>query len=152
MQFKTLALVAIAAVAVSAQTFDNNACTTCVFGSFDQDSSCKSLPAADLTMLKSALNPTSVNIPLLSSAVQKPEIRSCVCHWASTAFTAGGAAASCTSNQPPTCNSTQVKQASDGIKGLAPLLNCNAATSSGSSGTPSSTAAPPGASTTKSPS
>jgi hypothetical protein len=146
MQFKTLAIAAaIVAAAANAQSFDNNPCTVCVFASFDQDTSCKTLPAADLSGLKANFNPTSINVPGLSAAIQKPEVKACVCHWATTAFTAGGAASSCTSGATPTCNTTQVGQAADGIKGLGPLLNCGASTPStggGSSTTGGSTPAP----------
>lgn len=138
MQFKILALAAVAAVAVSAQAFDNNACTACVFASFDQDTECKTLPAADMTLLKSAFTPTSVDPLKISQAIQKPAVKSCLCHWASTAFTANGAAAGCTSGATPTCNSTQQGQAADGIKGLLPILNCTATTSGGSA-SPSAT-------------
>ncbi|KAF9346279.1 hypothetical protein BGX34_004067 [Mortierella sp. NVP85] len=143
MQFKTLAVVAIAAAAVSAQTFENNPCSQCVLSSFKEDSTCKTLSADDMNKLSLGITPTKVEPALLAAAIQKPEVRACVCHWATTAFTTGGAASTCISGAAPTCNSTQQDQAAAGIKGLGPLLNCNAnggggATPSGGSGaTPS---------------
>ncbi|KAG0215844.1 hypothetical protein B0O80DRAFT_439551 [Mortierella sp. GBAus27b] len=145
MQFKTLAIAAaVVAAAANAQSFDSNPCTTCVFASFDQDTTCKTLPAADLTALKANFLSTSINVPGLSASVQNPAVKACVCHWATTAFTAGGAASSCTSGATPTCNTTQVGQAADGIKGLTPILNCAATPSAGggSSTTGGSTPAP----------
>ncbi|KAK3808624.1 MAG: hypothetical protein J3Q66DRAFT_355248 [Benniella sp.] len=147
MQFKTLAVVAIAAAAVSAQTFENNACSQCVLGSFKEDTSCKSLSAEDMGKISASLQPTKVDPLLLSAAVQKPEVRACVCHWATTAFTTGGAAGSCISGATPTCNATQQTQAHDGIKGLGPFLGCGngTATPSGGAGSPSpSPSAPAG--------
>ena len=142
MQFKTLAVVAIAAAAVSAQTFENNPCSQCVLSSFKEDTSCKSLSAEDMGKISAALQPTKVDPLLLAAAVQKPEIRACVCHWATTGFVAGGAASSCTAGATAVCNATQQGEAADGIKRLTPILGCNG-TPSGSTPQPSGGAGSP---------
>ncbi|KAK3808615.1 MAG: hypothetical protein J3Q66DRAFT_355218 [Benniella sp.] len=127
MQFKTLALVAIAAVAVSAQ-LEDNPCTRCVLRSYPNDSSCKTLSAEDLNKIREGLSPNgAVNPVKLAEAVQKPEIRACVCHWSGTAFVTGGAASSCISGATPICNAAQRAQVNDGLSNLGPFLGCGAA-------------------------
>ncbi|KAK3808616.1 MAG: hypothetical protein J3Q66DRAFT_78472 [Benniella sp.] len=127
MQFKTLALVAIAAIVVSAQTFEDNPCTRCVLRSYTQDTSCKTLSTDDMNKLRAAIKPTKIEPLLLSAAVQKPEIKACVCHWSRTAFGPGGAASSCISGATPTCNDSQLDHVAGGVKNLGPFLGCGAA-------------------------
>ena len=125
MQFKTLALVAIATLAVSAQAFEDNPCSRCVFRSYTKDSSCKTLSAEDLNKIREGLQPNGVVNPLkLAEAVQKPEIRACVCHWVTTGFATGGAASSCISGATPTCNAVQLGQVKNSLNGLVPVLGC----------------------------
>ncbi|KAG0292145.1 hypothetical protein BGZ98_002710, partial [Dissophora globulifera] len=81
------------------------------------------------------------NITALSAALAKPTITSCVCNWVATGFTPTGAAASCIAGAAPTCNSTQLQQASAGIASLQPLLHCADNSTSGT-GTTSKPAAP----------
>ncbi|KAG0327266.1 hypothetical protein BGZ99_008027 [Dissophora globulifera] len=134
MQFKTLAVAAAAFAAVSAQLFDNNTCTQCVFASFPKDTVCATIPAADMGELEAAF--AAQNLTLLSAALTKPTTTSCVCHWVATGFTPTGAAASCIAGSPPTCNATQVQQASAGIAQLQPLLHCAGNSTSGTTTTP----------------
>lgn len=148
MQFKTLALAAAVAVA-SVSAYDNNACTACVYNSIPGDSVCKTLNATVLADVTSCFGVGTFNLPKLSGLiVQDPTVKSCICHWASTAFTPTGSAASCTAGATPTCNSTQLADASVGISQVAPGLNCNAVAPSGgspsASGSAPSTATPSG--------
>ncbi|KAF9962278.1 hypothetical protein BGZ72_008413 [Mortierella alpina] len=143
MQFKTLALAAVALVAVNAQIapggFDNDACTACTIGSFSKDTVCAALPPADLEALKGAifkLNPATnkynPDIPGLSAQIQKPDTKKCVCSWAAAPFTATGAAGSCITGTPATCNSTQIQLASQGISVLGGTFCKSAPGASGS--------------------
>ncbi|KAG0003287.1 hypothetical protein BGZ80_005817, partial [Entomortierella chlamydospora] len=76
MQFKTLALAAVAAVAVSAQTFDNNPCTQCVYSSFSKDSVCATLNATQLTEITSAFENNTVNAIQIATASKDSAIKS----------------------------------------------------------------------------
>ncbi|KAF9096740.1 hypothetical protein BGX23_010549 [Mortierella sp. AD031] len=162
MQFKTLALAAVAVAAVSAQTFENNACTKCVFESFPKDESCAKLTPAQLTTLTSNFANGAVNAVGLAAAAQDPSIKACVCHWAGNAFKPDGtgAAGACFANGATTCNTTQIGEATSGIAPLTVVLGCtaggnvtapNATTPAG--GKPSSTSTgAPGTTTTSKPS
>ncbi|KAG0354434.1 hypothetical protein BGZ54_001640 [Gamsiella multidivaricata] len=147
MQFKTLALAAVAVASVNALSFDNNTCTQCVFGSFDKDPSCSTLSAADLKELTDNFNPANLNVTGIAAAIQKPATRACVCHWSTTAFTATGAASSCTSGATPVCNSTQIGEATAGISGLTPILHCDASSTPTASASASASASAPAGST-----
>ncbi|CAO3564190.1 unnamed protein product [Mortierella alpina] len=153
MQFKTLALAAVALVAVNAQLpaggFDNDACTTCTIGSFNKDAACAALPPADLETLKGTifkLNPAtnkfSPDIAGIAAQFAKPESKKCVCSWAASPFTAAGPAGSCISGTPPTCNATQVTMASQGITFLSGSL-CKGAPASVAPGTGGATSPAP---------
>ncbi|KAF9560173.1 hypothetical protein EC968_006281 [Mortierella alpina] len=146
MQFKTLALAAVALVAVNAQLpnggFDNDACTTCTIASFSKDASCAALPPADLEALKGTifkLNPSTnkfvPDVIGLSAQIQKPDTKKCVCSWAAAPFTASGPAGSCITGTPATCNATQLEMASQGISFLSGSLCKNAVAPGGPSGT-----------------
>ncbi|KAG0053049.1 hypothetical protein BGZ83_001754 [Gryganskiella cystojenkinii] len=140
MQFKTLALAAVAIVAVSAQAHEDNPCSQCVYASFPKDTVCAALPAANQTALTGVFLPTNINITLLSTLVQDPAIKNCVCHWATNGFTPTGSAYGCGHGAAPVCNATQLTQASDGINGVTALFHCGAAVvPSGSGSTPSAT-------------
>ncbi|KAF9292405.1 hypothetical protein BGZ68_006351 [Mortierella alpina] len=162
MQFKTLALAAVALVAVNAQLpssgFDNDACTACTIDSFSKDATCAALPAADLTALKGVifkLDPTTnkyiPDVPGLAAQFQKPDTKKCICSWAGTAFTAGGPAGSCITGTPATCNATQIQLASQGITVLSGSF-CKASaggpTGSGSPAAPTTSAPPKSAAST----
>ncbi|KAF9200696.1 hypothetical protein BGZ49_009065, partial [Haplosporangium sp. Z 27] len=139
--FKTLAVAALAAVAVNAQ-FDNNACTQCVYASFPSDSVCATLNTTQMSEITSAFSNNSVNPLIISSASKDPAIKSCLCHWASTAFSADGtgAAGKCITGTTPTCNSTQVEQAASQMSPFVTLLNCGASnTTTGSNSTTGTT-------------
>ncbi|KAG0294654.1 hypothetical protein BGZ96_000767 [Linnemannia gamsii] len=155
MQFKTLALAAVAFVAtVNAQGFELNACSTCVFGSFKKDTSCTSLSANTTDALLASFSTGIPDVLKLSALVQDPATRTCVCHWASTAFEpkGTGAAGSCfTGTTPaPVCNTTQVGEASAGIAQLTGALGCSAAggNATNPSGTPSGGSPKPSTSAT----
>ncbi|KAF8929029.1 hypothetical protein EDD21DRAFT_415908 [Dissophora ornata] len=154
MQIKTLALAAVAVVAVSAQTFDNNTCTQCVYGSFSKDTSCAALNSTELAQLEAAFSNNTVNPLAIAAANQVPAIHTCICHWAQTAFTSTGAAGSCISGTTPTCNSTQVGEAEAGISGLNQILSCAASTNTtgGSTATGSATGSASTATATTKPS
>jgi len=140
MQFKTLAVAAIAAIA-TVSAYDQNDCTTCVYASIPKDSVCATLNTTALGQLSSVFGNGTFNLPLLSSLIQDPTVKSCVCHWASTAFTTGGSAASCSTGAGAVCNATQLGDASQGISGVAPGLGCNAvASSTGGAASPSGSA------------
>ncbi|KAF9125353.1 hypothetical protein BGW39_007460 [Mortierella sp. 14UC] len=145
MQFKTLALAAIAVAAVSAQSFEQNACSKCVIGSFTKDTSCTSLTPGQMANLTAGFSSSPVQPLKIAAAIQDPTVRACVCHWAATAFSPDGkgAAGSCfTPTTPaPACNSSQLEEAHNGIKTLEAtgMLGC--------SGVPSSGAQPPASST-----
>ncbi|KAF9369791.1 hypothetical protein BGX21_005802, partial [Mortierella sp. AD011] len=75
----------------------------------------------------------------IATASKDSAIKSCLCHWASTAFSADGtgAAGSCITGTTSTCNSTQITQATDGMAPLVSLLKCasaNSTTGSNSTG------------------
>ncbi|KAI1311940.1 hypothetical protein EDD11_003259 [Mortierella claussenii] len=150
MQFKTLALAAVAIAAASTvQAFDNNTCTQCVFGSFQKEPACASLSKEDYTQLTDAFaTNNTVNVGGLAAAVQKPATHKCICNWASSAFKPDGtgAAGSCfvATGATPACNATQVKDANDQMAPLVPILKCDAAGNT-TSGTPSTTATTTGA-------
>ncbi|KAF9923227.1 hypothetical protein FBU30_006693 [Linnemannia zychae] len=131
MQFKTLALAAIAVAAVNAQSFAKNECSTCVFSSFSKDASCSTLTPEQTTSLNAGFEGGNINPLLISKAIQDPVIKTCVCHWTTTAFTsdAKGAAGACfaPATPAPPCNASQVVEATTGIKSLETILNCAAA-------------------------
>ncbi|KAG0043996.1 hypothetical protein BGZ83_010780 [Gryganskiella cystojenkinii] len=108
MRVKTLALVAVAVAATTILAYDNNPCSTCVFSSVFMDINCVALPEASQSQLKGLFGPTLMNNTLLASLAQDPAIKSCLCHWTSTALTSNGSAASCLSGVTPVCNSTQM--------------------------------------------
>ncbi|GJJ69345.1 hypothetical protein EMPS_01691 [Entomortierella parvispora] len=137
MQFKTLALAAVAVAATTVSAYDSNACTACVYASIPKDSVCATLNSTALNELVAVFGSTSFNLAQLSGLVQDPSIKACVCHWANTAFTPSGSAASCTTGTPATCNSTQVGQAAAGIAPVVPGLGCSAASVSGGAVAPS---------------
>ncbi|KAK3810619.1 MAG: hypothetical protein JOS17DRAFT_796330 [Linnemannia elongata] len=132
MQFKTLALAAVAFVAAAnAQSFELNACSACVMGSFSKDSSCTTLtPAQNATLLAGFSSGTPDPLKI-SAAVQDPAIKACVCHWATTAFDPKGAGAAGACFMPatpaPPCDASQIGEATGGIKLLDGILNCAAA-------------------------
>lgn len=142
MQFKTLALAAVAFVAVAnAQAFEQNACSACVTSSFSKDTSCSTLTPDQSAKLTAGFSSGTPDILKLSAAVQDPAIKTCVCHWASTAFEpkGTGAAGSCivgTTPAPP-CNASQIVEATTKIKMLDTALGCAAAPSGGNVTTPS---------------
>ncbi|KAF9140158.1 hypothetical protein BGX30_006965 [Mortierella sp. GBA39] len=160
MQFKTLALAAVAFVAVAnAQSFELNACSACVTTSFANDTSCSTLTPAQSALLASGFASGNPDVLKISAAVQDPVIKTCVCHWATTAFAenGSGAAGHCFvgTTPAPVCNSSQILEATTGIKLLNGVLNCsgagaNATTPSANGTTPST--APSGAAGTPSPS
>ncbi|KAF9907946.1 hypothetical protein EC991_010386 [Linnemannia zychae] len=136
MQFKTLALAAVAVAAVSAQSFEQNACSACVTSSFTKDTGCASLTPGQMTNLTASF--TSPLQPLkIIAAIQDPTVKACVCHWAATAFTPDGkgAAGSCfTPTTPaPACNSSQLLEATNGVKTMqdSGVLVCTGAPSGG---------------------
>ncbi|KAF8947663.1 hypothetical protein BGZ47_008296 [Haplosporangium gracile] len=132
MQFKTLALAAVALVAVTnAQSFEQNACSECVTGSFAKDTSCSSLTPDQSAKLTAGFSSGTPDPLKISAAIQDPVIKTCVCHWSTTAFEpkGTGAAGACfvgTTPAPP-CNSSQIDEAANGIKLLQGVLNCGAA-------------------------
>ncbi|KAF9109586.1 hypothetical protein BGX27_007468 [Mortierella sp. AM989] len=132
MQIKTLAVAALAVVAVNAQ-FASNECTKCVYASFPADKVCAALTPAQLTTISSAFTATDVNVPALVAAVKDPAVKGCLCNWGATAFNADGtgAAGTCISGAAPTCNSTQVGEAKAGMTPLIAVLQCGPAAGSG---------------------
>ncbi|KAF9916364.1 hypothetical protein BX616_003950 [Lobosporangium transversale] len=157
MQFKTLAIVAVAVAAAStvqAQGFANNSCTQCVFGSFAKDTTCAKLSKEDFTELTNAFaGNNEVNVPAIIAAIQKPDTKACVCSWSTTAFKPDGTgpAGSCfTGTTPaPACNSSQVDEANGQLAPLGPILKCNASPSGSPSGGKPSSTGNPAPSTTK---
>ncbi|KAG9063895.1 hypothetical protein KI688_004009 [Linnemannia hyalina] len=131
MQFKTLALAAVALVAVAnAQSFELNACSACVTTSFANDTSCSSLTPEQSALLASGFASGNPDVVKISAAVQDPSIKACVCHWATTAFAenGSGAAGHCffPTTPAPACNSSQIVEATTGIKMLGSVLSCAA--------------------------
>ncbi|KAG0278550.1 hypothetical protein BGZ95_003732 [Linnemannia exigua] len=130
MQFKTLALAAVAVAVVNAQAFEQNECSKCVFGSFSKDATCATLTPAQMTTLQAGFASGKVEPLKIGAAVQDPAIKACLCHWAGSAFTTDGkgAAGSCFTplTPAPACNSSQIGEATNGIKPLEPILNCAA--------------------------
>ena len=154
MQFKTLALAAVAFVAVAnAQEFEQNACSACVISSFAKDTSCSSLTPEQLATLTAGFSSGRPDALKISAAVQDPAIKACVCHWATTAFVpeGTGAAGPCFkgTTPAPVCNSSQIVEATTGIKLLDGVLNCAAggsnATNPSTNGTKPSTTTTGGA-------
>ncbi|KAG0335519.1 hypothetical protein BG004_008421 [Podila humilis] len=143
MQIKTLVIASLAAAAVSAQDFAKNACTDCVYASFGKDTQCATLPPSEAASLQSVFANQTVNATLLIQLVKIPAVRTCVCHWSTTAFSADGAAGSCMSGAAPVCNASQIGEAKAGIAPLeSTILKCGS-TPSGTDGTkPSGTGAP----------
>ncbi|KAF9540557.1 hypothetical protein EC957_003995 [Mortierella hygrophila] len=160
MQFKTLALAAVAFVAVAnAQSFELNACSACVTTSFANDTSCSSLTPEQSALLASGFASGNPDVVKISAAVQDPSIKTCVCHWATTAFAedGSGAAGHCffpTTPAPP-CNSSQIVEATTGIKMLSGVLSCAAgganATTPSANGTTPTTVPSGGASVSATP-
>ncbi|KAG0223667.1 hypothetical protein BGW42_005733 [Actinomortierella wolfii] len=143
MQLKSLLVSAVAVAAVSAQSFEKGPCSDCIFKSFNKNAVCTKLPASDMTSLSGAFANYTVNVPLLSSLIQKQAIKGCVCDWVSTAFTTNGAASSCTTGTSPACNATQVKTATEQLGRLnAGILKCSNATTPSSSPTPTKAPSP----------
>ncbi|KAK3846656.1 MAG: hypothetical protein J3R72DRAFT_433282 [Linnemannia gamsii] len=146
MQFKTLALAAVAIAVANAQTFEQNACSTCVFSSFTKDTTCASLTPAQMTSLQSGFASGKVEPLKIGAAVQDPAVKACLCHWAGTAFAADGKgpAGSCFAplTPAPPCNASQVVEATGPIKLLeSTVLNCAAlgVQPTGAPGTPTTT-------------
>ncbi|KAF9148416.1 hypothetical protein BG015_009849 [Linnemannia schmuckeri] len=151
MQFKILALAAVALVAVTnAQSFEQNACSACVTGSFAKDTSCTSLTPAQSAQLSAGFANGTPDPLKISAAVQDPAIKACVCHWSTTAFDpkGTGAAGACFvgATPAPPCNASQIGEATAGIKLLEGILNCGAA--GGNVTNPTTTGAKPPATTT----
>ncbi|KAG0249661.1 hypothetical protein DFQ27_009883 [Actinomortierella ambigua] len=124
MQVKALLVSAIAVAAVSAQSFDLNACSDCVFASFDKNAVCSKLPTNDMTSLKSVFDSGVVDVPKMSGLLQNPAIRECMCDWTATAFTPTGAANGCMTTAPIACNASQVAEAQQKLTPLTLILNC----------------------------
>ncbi|KAF9976461.1 hypothetical protein BGZ73_008529 [Actinomortierella ambigua] len=127
MQLKSLLISAVAVAAVSAQSFELNECSKCVFASFDKNAVCAKLPAADRASLTGVFTSGSVDTPLMLKLLQNPDIKACMCDWYSTAFTPTGAASGCTSGTPLACNATQVEEATTKLKPLGIVLSCGTA-------------------------
>jgi hypothetical protein len=145
MQFKTLAFAAVAVAAVSAQSFEQNACSQCVTTSFSKDTSCTSLTPEQMANLTAGFSSSPVQPLKIGAAIKDPAIKECVCHWVATAFSTDGkgAAGSCfTGTTPaPACNASQIEEAHSGIKMMesSGILGCSATPSGGAGVKPSTT-------------
>ncbi|KAF9313376.1 hypothetical protein BGZ91_006297 [Linnemannia elongata] len=70
MQFKTLAIAAVAFVAVAnAQAFEQNACSACVTSSFSKDTSCSTLTPDQSAKLTAGFSSGNPDILKLSAAI-----------------------------------------------------------------------------------
>ncbi|KAF9217836.1 hypothetical protein BGZ59_009809 [Podila verticillata] len=144
MQIKSLFIASVAVAAVSAQSFANNSCTQCVFGSFKTDSVCSTLTPEQYTNLTQVFANNSVSIPVLGTLIKTPAYKNCLCHWSQTAFAAdgSGAAASCIGGAAAVCNASQIAEAAGQLTLMKPALNC-AASVNPSGASPSATTATP---------
>ncbi|KAF9585450.1 hypothetical protein BGW38_002341 [Lunasporangiospora selenospora] len=137
MQFKTLALAAIAAVAVSAQDFESNPCSVCVFGTIAKDTVCAALPPAKLKNITDAFGATKIDATPLVVGSKDPEIKACLCSWAKDAFSGTGPTATCTSTAAggnATCAADQITEGKTKMAPLVALFQCGTATGNNTNG------------------
>ncbi|KAF9327467.1 hypothetical protein BG006_009231, partial [Podila minutissima] len=134
MQFKFISVLAMAVLATLASAQHNNSttCAECVFASINKDPSCTSLDTEIQAQLKLAFGGNTFNEQALSAAIKNPRIKTCVCHWTATALIQGGAASSCITGAPPLCSASSVSLIQAGISLVAPIIKCDATTSTAS--------------------
>ncbi|KAG0223668.1 hypothetical protein BGW42_005734 [Actinomortierella wolfii] len=140
MQLKGLLVSAVAVAAVSAQTFELNKCSECVFASFGKNAVCAKLPADQMANLTSVFNTGTLNTPLMMQLAKEQAIKDCMCDWKNTAFTPTGAAATCFTGDAAPCNASQVEEAKKGMGPVDTVMRCNA--NGGSGAQPSGGAKP----------
>ncbi|KAG0302028.1 hypothetical protein BGZ99_003212 [Dissophora globulifera] len=117
MQFKTgivalvATLVATFATTVSAQTFENNACSQCVLRAITHPSSCAALLPVDFQQIYGIFANGTVDPYFLRTAVERKDIKKCLCDWSTDPFSLKGSAASCADAQetvPAACTPAEV--------------------------------------------
>ncbi|KAF9979592.1 hypothetical protein BGZ65_006314 [Modicella reniformis] len=145
--FKSLAIIAAVAVAVSAQAIVDNPCSRCVKSAFPNVPACVALVPAEMQELQAIFADSQVNVGALLAAAQKPTIKACLCNWATNLFGPTGAAISCTVAQgatPAVCSAAQIAEATAKIEPLSLAISCPSSTNSAitSSVSAPSTAAP----------
>ncbi|KAG0030016.1 hypothetical protein BGZ82_007610 [Podila clonocystis] len=125
----------MAALATLASAQNNSTtCSDCVFASINKDPTCTSLDTQIQAQLKLAFGGSTINEQALSAAIKNPRIKTCVCHWTATALMQGGAASSCLTGATALCSASSVSLIQAGISLVAPMINCNNATTSTASG------------------
>ncbi|KAG0085119.1 hypothetical protein BGZ93_004768 [Podila epicladia] len=127
---------------------NSTTCSDCVFDSINKDPSCTNLDTEIQAQLKLTFGGNTINEQALSAAIKNPRIKTCVCHWTATALVQGGAASSCVSGATSLCSASSVSLIQTGISLVAPMIKCNATTSTASGGglapTPIAAGAQPG--------
>ncbi|KAF9377963.1 hypothetical protein CPB97_009829 [Podila verticillata] len=136
MHFKFISTMAMIALATLSSAQNNSTtCTDCVFSSIRKDPSCINLDTEIQAQLKLAFgNNNTINEKALSAAIKNPRIKTCVCHWTTTVFMQGGAASSCITGVPVLCSASSVSLIQAGISLVAPILQCDNATTTDASG------------------
>ena len=128
-----MAMIALATLC-SAQS-NSTMCTDCVFASIHKDPTCINLDTEIQAQLKLAFgNNNTINEQALSAVIDNPRIKPCVCHWTTTLFMQGGAASSCLTGAPVLCSASSVSLIQAGISLMAPVLQCDNATTAASGG------------------
>ncbi|KAF9184849.1 hypothetical protein BGZ51_003114 [Haplosporangium sp. Z 767] len=142
MQFKTLTLAAAIAVASVSAQFTQDLCADCVYASFGNDTSCASMPPADMQALSQAFQPGKVDVKLISEELSKPTTKACLCSWSKDTFTATGGARECIKGETPICNATQLAAGQPQLDSMKVLLGGCTGTPSGSAPAPTGSKTP----------
>ncbi|KAG0289478.1 hypothetical protein BGZ98_003821 [Dissophora globulifera] len=116
MQFKTVIVALVATLAtvattVSAQTFEDNACSQCVLRAITKPPSCAALLPVDFQQIYGIFANGTVDPYFLRTAVERKDIQKCLCDWSTDPFSLKGAAASCADAQetvPAACTPAEV--------------------------------------------